>query len=295
MDWDDLRLFLAAWEHGSLTAAGEALGLSQATLSRRLAALEAGTGQRLFERRRSGLVATAAAVALHPHAVAMAEAARQAGAALQGLEVEPEGVVRLAMAPGVAVELLPLLLTRLAARYPKVRLEVLADHHLVDVDQHEADVALRNAAPTRGDLTWRRLAEVSIGIYAAPSYVAGLGPAPTLADLDWVTYSAELAHLPQAVFVREALAGRAPAFSSNNFLVLRAAAMHGVGCVILPDVQGRAAGLVRLPVELPGAPKGPFFLVVPRALRNVPRVAAVVELVEEVVRLYGDEGTSATR
>src|SRR5947199_9188583 len=51
MDWDDVRVFLAVARHGSLRAAGRALGLSQPTIARRLAAFEATFGgPTLFDR-----------------------------------------------------------------------------------------------------------------------------------------------------------------------------------------------------------------------------------------------------
>ncbi|MGB6115360.1 MAG: LysR family transcriptional regulator, partial [Comamonas sp.] len=64
IDWRLLQAFLAAAETGSLGAAARALGESQPTLSRRLAQLETGLGQALFERTPRGLTATAAGAAL---------------------------------------------------------------------------------------------------------------------------------------------------------------------------------------------------------------------------------------
>src|SRR5712671_2136541 len=51
MDWDDVRVFLAVAREGSMRAAGRALGLSQPTIARRLAAFEASFGgASLFDR-----------------------------------------------------------------------------------------------------------------------------------------------------------------------------------------------------------------------------------------------------
>src|SRR3954468_19610096 len=61
MDWDNVRVFLAVAREGSMRAAGRALGLSQPTIGRRLAAFEAGfTGQPLFDRLPDGLHLNAA-------------------------------------------------------------------------------------------------------------------------------------------------------------------------------------------------------------------------------------------
>src|SRR5262249_51145505 len=61
MDWDDVRVFLAVARHGSLRAAGRALGLSQPTIGRRLAVFEATFGgPTLFDRLPEGLRLNAA-------------------------------------------------------------------------------------------------------------------------------------------------------------------------------------------------------------------------------------------
>ncbi|WP_220347882.1 LysR family transcriptional regulator [Alkalilimnicola ehrlichii] len=50
--WDDLQLVLAIAETGSLSGAGRRLGISHATVFRRLAQMEGRLQVRLFERRR---------------------------------------------------------------------------------------------------------------------------------------------------------------------------------------------------------------------------------------------------
>src|SRR5580692_2860122 len=61
MDWDDVRVFLAVAREGSMRAAGRALGLSQPTIARRLAAFEATFGgPSLFDRLPEGLRLNAA-------------------------------------------------------------------------------------------------------------------------------------------------------------------------------------------------------------------------------------------
>ena len=58
--WDDIRIFLAIAETGSLSAAAVALGSSQATVGRRLRALERSLGLRLAERVSNRIVLTEA-------------------------------------------------------------------------------------------------------------------------------------------------------------------------------------------------------------------------------------------
>src|SRR5918912_305920 len=76
IDWDDARIFLAVARHGSLRSAGRALGLSQPTIGRRLAAFEAAFGgPALFDRLPEGLRLNAAGEALLPAAEQLESAA----------------------------------------------------------------------------------------------------------------------------------------------------------------------------------------------------------------------------
>ncbi|MCB9780460.1 MAG: LysR family transcriptional regulator [Alphaproteobacteria bacterium] len=285
--WEDLRLFLAAWEAGTLTAAARRLGIGQATMSRRLAGLEAQLGHALFDRSRDGLVPTDAAHALHPHAVEMADAVRRAGAALQDLEDHPRGVVRIACPPGIAVDLLPGLIPLLRRRFPDVRLDIQSANLTVDLTRHVADIALRDRPPTSGDLVFRRLGDVRLGIYASPAYVASLGPDPAPGELEWIGWSEEMAHIGMARAIDGWRGDRPPALLTNSFLAMRAAAQAGVGCVLFPSAQAAVAGLVPVPVDVGELPVGPWYMVIPRALRHVPRVAAVAGFLGDVLDRVG--------
>ena len=75
MDWSLLQGFLELSRYGSLSAASRALGVSQPTLSRRLAELEGALGVSLFLRGARGLVLTAAGERMLKVAERMREAA----------------------------------------------------------------------------------------------------------------------------------------------------------------------------------------------------------------------------
>src|SRR4051795_3089744 len=76
LDWNDARIFLAVARHGSLRAAGRALGISQPTVGRRLAAFEAVFGgPALFDRMPEGMRLNEAGAALVPVAEQLEDAA----------------------------------------------------------------------------------------------------------------------------------------------------------------------------------------------------------------------------
>ena len=277
IDWQDLRHFVAVLEHGTFSAAAAALGVGQATVSRRIAALEETVGHALFDRVPGGLVATQAAELMRPYAVGMAAASLELETVASGFEVEPEGVVRLAASPGAAVDLGPLLARELLDRYPEVRLEILSDNLPRDLARREADIAVRTIRPTSGDLIVTRLTVANLGLFASPEYIASLPQRPRLSRLDFIGWSEELAHIPFARWLDEHRR-RPYRLTTNSFIAMRAAAVAGLGVVLIPRLQAQLAGLVEVRVRAPAFPEAPSFIVVHRAMRHVPRVRVVLEL-----------------
>lgn len=286
--WDDWRFVHAAWEHGSFTAAAEALGVGQATVSRRVAQVEEGLGHALFERHRTGLVPTAAARALRPHLDAIAAAADGATRALAGLEAEPAGVVRITGTPGFCVDVLPRLARRLLESHPAIRLEALSDMDVRDLERREADLALRLAPTSHGDLLVRRLAALQPDFYASPELLARLPGRVPLSQVPFVQFTEAMAHLPTARMV-ERVTEVPASFQSNDYLALRAAAAAGLGAILCSAQEARWLGLVPVPHDLPPLQARPVYLVVHRALRHVPRIAVVVDAIGQLMaELAGD-------
>ena len=281
VSWSDWQVVYAAWTHGSFTAAAQALGVGQATVSRRVAAVEAALGQVLFDRHKTGLTPTAAARRLRPHLEALAAAAHGAARAVDGLEREARGEVRIAGAPGLCVDWMPEIAMRLATSHPEVTLCVLADIEPRDLDRREADIALRMMATDRGDLLVRRLLTFRGGLYASPSYRERLPEGAGLPELRIVHYSDEFAHIPLARLL-DGLGART-ALRSNDYLVQRAAVQAGLGAGVFGEDEARALGLVPIDLPLPADLTASLYLVVHRASRHVPRIAVVIDTIDSLV------------
>jgi len=301
LHWDDARVLLALLQAGTLSGAGARLGVNASTASRRLDALEAALGARLFDRTPDGVLPTSLAEELAPHAEAMERAAAGLALAAQGREALPEGEVRLTAPPGVAEYLVAPALPRLLARHPRLRLTIDATVAYADLTRREADLALRAARPSTGDLVTRRLGVVDGWLYGSPAYVRKLGKLRRLGDARWITWGDDLAHIAPARFVSALVPPEQVVLRTSHMGTLMGAAAAGLGLVLVDRTMADACGLV--PVE--AAPElrrtlpslrggGELWLVAHRALREVPRIAAVWEfLVEEVRRLgirAGDGG-----
>src|SRR4029077_11731284 len=95
VSWDDLRIFLAVAEAGSVSGAPRQLKLGQPTISRRLAEMEQGMGSRLFARGVGGAALTSAGERLLAPAKKMAEWAGEVARAAEAGEAVPQGLVRI--------------------------------------------------------------------------------------------------------------------------------------------------------------------------------------------------------
>jgi DNA-binding transcriptional LysR family regulator len=168
---------------GSLSAAGRRLGLTQPTAGRHVEALESSLGASLFTRSPRGLVPTAAARELIPHAEAMAAAAAALSRAASGEARGEAGTVRLTASEIVGHEVLPPILAGFCARHPRIVLELVLSNHNEDLLRRDADVAVRMARPTQKALVARRIGTVKLGLYAHRSYANQFGLPKTPEEL----------------------------------------------------------------------------------------------------------------
>lgn len=289
-------MLLALLQARSLSGAGARLGVNASTVSRRLDALEAALGAHLFDRTPDGLLPTAAAEALGPHAEAMERAAAGLALAAQGREVAPEGEVRLTAPPGVAEFLVAPALPRLYRRHPALRIVLDASVAYADLTRREADVALRTSRPAAGDLLVRKLGEVRGAAFASPAYAAELRTLRRLDQARWITWGDDLAHLPSARALEERVPAERIVLRTSHMGAQLAAARVGAGALLTEPHSARVAGLVEVPLApelartLAAARTGALWLVVHRALREVPRIAAVVDFLLETARRAGLTG-----
>lgn len=123
-----LRCFLATYEQGSLTAAADLLGYAQPSVSEQVRSLERSLGVELFHRVGRGVVPSAAAESLRPHAertIAEAQEARRAVQAVTSLE---SGTIRFGMFGTARLYAGAGLVADVLARYPGVRVELIGQN-----------------------------------------------------------------------------------------------------------------------------------------------------------------------
>jgi LysR family transcriptional activator of dmlA len=186
MERSDLELVLAVRDRGSLAAAAISLNLAAPAVTKRLAALEARLGQRLFQRTTRRVSPTAEGEALCASAAPLLEGFKALEAQLQERHKEPVGLIRLAATFGFGRLWLGPALARFQARYPKVQVQLQLTEQLPDLAAEGFDGAvwLWSVHGTQA-AQWvsRRLARNQRVLVAAPAYLKRYGTPTRLQDL----------------------------------------------------------------------------------------------------------------
>jgi DNA-binding transcriptional LysR family regulator len=280
--WDDFRLVKAIADHDGLTGAAAALNVNHSTVFRRLGQIEEQLGQPLFERRKTGYVATVAGAEMAALAGRMEEDVTAFGRRLAGRDVAPSGEVRVTTTDTLYLAILLPIFAAFRLANPAIRLDVVIGNQTLNLSRRDADVAIR-ASDTPGEtLVGRRLATLTWAIYGRAQ--DGLNPeeaadSDLLFQRDWVTLGDQLGYVKAARYVRDRVAPEKIALKSSAVLGMTEAVEQGLGIGPLPCfIADQRPGLIRLMPPDPDFSTGLWILTHPD-IRNAPRVRAFMEFV----------------
>lgn len=280
LDWTLYRSFLAVAESGSLSAAARSLTLSQPTLGRHIAELEAALSTQLFTRQAKGLTPTEAALALIPAATAMRQAAAELSLVAAGRQDSLKGTVRLTASRVVSHYLLPPMLARLRQAEPGIEIELVPSDSTENLLFREADIALRMYRPTQNDVVTRHLTDLPMALYGAKDYLDAHGRPQTMEALQHHT----LVGLDRSDLMLRMVASLGLSRKREDFPVrcddqvvywnlVRAGCGLGATQTVIGDADPgmeRAAPFLQLPAL-------PVWLTAPEALRQNPRIRRVMD------------------
>ena len=286
-DWAHLRSFIAVAREGSLSAAARALGGSQPTMGRHVAALEAELGVRLFERAGGGLLLTPTGSDLLDHAERMAEAADRLALAAEGRAEAVAGTIRITASEIVATYLLPDILVALHQAEPEIEIELVASDRTENLLQREADIAIRMYRPTQADVVTRKVADLRLGMFAAESYVARRGAPRSFAefaDHDIIGYDRSDQIIRGFREAGLAVGRDFFSFRSDNQVVCWRMVVAGYGIGFNQTSIGETEPRVlRLPVDA-DLPTLPVWLTAHAELKTSHRVRRVFDFLAEELR-----------
>lgn len=255
---DDLKrmaVFACVVQHGSMSGAARALGMSTSAVSQQVRRLESDGGVTLLHRSTRKLVLTEAGQRYHARCAAMWTAAEQARAELAASRDAPSGELRLSAPVGFARYVAPAL-GQLLAAHPALRLRLLVDDALIDLIDARIDLAIRFGRLADSSWAARRLCATQWWLCAAPTWVAQHGM-PTHPDVlltqSWLGFARDNGSL---LIELRSPAGEAhalrvePRIASNNQLSIQQMCEAGLGLALVGSMDVheavQAGRLVRL-------------------------------------------------
>lgn len=282
---DAIARFASIVSAGSLSAASRAEGVSKATFSRALNALEAELGVSLLDRRASGVVPTAAGRALLDRALPALAELRRARDDVRRASASKSGALRVASPPELAHGWLGPRLERFLASDPELSIEVQYGARVVDLAHEGFDLAIRAGRVEDTAVRSRVLGRMSTVLVASPTCLARDGVPRRLDDLTRASCLALAVGPPGQRWELMDAGGRVHVvhvegrFASNDLAALRTAALAGLGIARLPDWMvdaDLARGLLVSVLPELRAPERTYYVVVP-AGRLPARVRALVD------------------
>lgn len=286
-----MQVFRRVVELRGFSAAARDLRLSNAAVSKQVAALEQRLHTKLLHRTTRNLSLTTAGAAYYERCTRILDDLAETERSLSGAAAEPFGVLRVNAPMSFSLQHLSPVLPEFAARYPDVQLDVGFTDRFVDLVEEGVDVAVRitSTLPDSATLLATKLARARHVVVAAPDYLKASGEPESPDDLahhHCLVYS--LSRSPgiwefssDGSPLRVTVKGR---LTFNNSLAIRDAALAGAGIALLPtfyvheDIRKR-----RLRVLLPSQemPLVNVYGVYQRSRHLSPKVRVFVEFLRE--------------
>ena len=293
MDLNEIVVFAKVVETRSFTAAAQQLGLPKSTVSRKVAQLEERLAARLIQRTTRKLSLTEIGQAYYERCARIVTDISIAEQLVTDMQSTPRGLLKITAPIDLGAFRLGAVTAAFCAEHPDIHVHLDLSDRVVDLVEEGMDLAIRFGPLNESTLVARRLSRISMGLYAAPSYLARK-PAPTepddLADHDLIAF------VPNARFGTWGLTGPGGQVSeltptarltSNNLLAVREAAVAGAGIALLPTFVVQCPTAIALVPVLPEwqAPTGELYAVYPSTRNLSPKVRAYLDFVVDRLRI----------
>ena len=290
-DWNKVKTFLVVAEEGSFSAAARAINTTQSTMSRQVTALEQELAVVLFERVGRGVELTPAGFELLKEVRKMAIAANQLSLIAAGKNTEIKGTVCITGSETTSTFILPTIIEKLRDRYPKIKIEIIADNKSNDLLRREADIAIRHYRPKSGDLITKKVREDNAYLFASVKYLEKIERIKTKKDLakaNFIGFIENRDYISGLKRIGLDLKDENFSVFSQNHIVHHELIKTGVGIGVLPEyVADKEKEIVRVFKHLAPIPIETW-LVVHRELNMSIKVRTVFDFLEIELKSFNE-------
>lgn len=285
MSTSDLEVTLALVRGGTLAGAGERLGMDPSTVFRSLQRMERGLGRVLFERTRSGYVATELATELAGHAEQLETALETARSCVEAAPSQVSGSVRITTTDTILHGLIAPALKSLAREHPLLSYDLHTGNELASLTRRDADIAVRATKRPPQHLVGKLIGPIRVALFAAKRQGARKFADVEAGKADWIAPDDALPDHPSVIWRKRHFPKVIPRYRVNSILsVLELVALGlGVGIVPLFLAEGRS-DVVQLTEPLDECETELWLLTHPES-RHLRRVATVYSHLASVMRM----------
>lgn len=169
--FDALQAFARVVEAGSFTKAAQTLNLSKTTVTQLVQQLETRLRVKLLNRTTRQVKVTADGAAYYERVLRLLADLEDADTSLSSASATPKGRLRVDVPSPLARTILMPELPAFHARYPDIQLHMGVSDRMVDLIGDNVDCVLRGGELADSSMTARRIGDLQLGVYAAPSYL----------------------------------------------------------------------------------------------------------------------------
>ena len=178
-----MRTFVRVIQTGSFSAAGREQSVSQASISKKVAALEKQLGVKLLSRTSREQALTQAGAEYYEHCLVMLAELDEVEAKVRSKVSSPSGVLRIASSVSLGKLILAPLIVEFLQEYPDIEIDMLLEERHIDLIVEGVDIAIRARKLEDSSLIALPLFDNPLILVAAPEYLALQGEPQVPEDL----------------------------------------------------------------------------------------------------------------
>lgn len=179
-----MRAFVRVAETGSFSAAARSSATTQATISKRVAALEEALGVKLLIRSSREQSLTETGQQYFQHCIPILDAIDEAENIARCHSQAPRGLLRITASVDFGRRVLSSLLRDFMAQYPDIQIDLVLSNYYLDLIAGGIDVAIRAGRLDDSSLISKPLGDLSLCLVAAPNYLEKNGQPNHPSDLE---------------------------------------------------------------------------------------------------------------